>query len=167
MFNRPQSTVIALSLQIGLAALALIAVTLGANNGSAQTTATQQAVRENLVPDQHGAISAAASFMDDFDAGQYRSAYQKFKPPAPPSPMEFSLQADTMRRQLQGPAFKRELVGMAPMVMIPGNPMPGEYLQLRYRSIRPVGAVYEDIWLRNDGSNGWSVVGIWFGPALY
>lgn len=167
MFNRPQSTAIAFPLHISLAALVLIFVALSINNGSAQTNTPQQAVRENLVPDQRSAISTAASFMDDFDAGQYGNAYQKFKPPAPPSPMEFSLQADTMRRQLQGPAFKRELVGMAPMVMIPGNPMPGEYLQLRYRSIRPVGAVYEDIWLRNDGSDGWSVVGIWFGPALY
>ena len=119
-----------------------------------------------MVHNQDQALSEAYSFLVDLDAGRFDIAADRLGLRVRNSPAfaSFYNQASYLMNSLGGPSYERTLVNMQPTPYLPGLPQ-SNYLQLRYRSVHPTGAVFQDVNLELEGDGIWRVVGFFFSPT--
>ena len=126
-------------------------------------------IRPGLVPNQTQAVAQASSFLTDLEEYRYESAYARLGSQARSlgSATNFSEHISQLMDKLGGAAYDRVPVGAQASNVIQGVQRPGQYFQIRFRAIYPVGAIFQDISLELEPEGIWRVVGWWFPPAGY
>lgn len=126
-------------------------------------------VPPGMVPNQDQALAQANAFLVELDLGRFRSAFSRLGVQArslkPPD--AFALHARGLTTRLGGPSRGRIPIEASPASMISGASRRGEYFQIRFRAMYPVGVVFQDVSLEREPDGIWRVVGWWVRPASY
>ncbi len=112
----------------------------------------------------------AKAFLKGFGLGEYRRIYRsylgrRFRDAV--TEEAFVAQYSLVRSQVGGGGSDRRLIDERAMGMVPGpqGPIHGSFHFFRYKTRYPVGNVYEDVTLEDEGGGAWRIVGCFLFPA--
>lgn len=126
----------------------------------------------NSIPQQEEAIGLAGNFLLSLDYGDTERAYQMLGKQALQVINQRALitQVAEMRSRFGANQSQnhRQLIEAVPSKTLPNTQRPGTYLTIRFRSVYPAGAIFQDVFLEHEQEGRfWKVIGWWFSPANY